>query len=116
MARDAACALFAHGWPLNVRELEQALRSAVAISAGPALTLEDLQLASSPGPAATQGESLDVERLKKLMRDHAGNVSAVARELLTSRTQVQRLLVRHGLSCNDFRSTGSLFNPSTTRM
>jgi len=43
------------------------------------------------------------ERLVALLEKHAGNASAVARELATSRTQVRRLLSRHGLAYDQFR-------------
>jgi transcriptional regulator with PAS, ATPase and Fis domain len=114
LSREAGRALFAHGWPLNVRELEQALRNAVAMTSGTSINTEDLQLAATPVPVpvarARAGSSpapgsgaTEAERLVDLLREHAGNLSAVARELATSRTQVQRLMERNGLSLDDFR-------------
>ena len=41
--------------------------------------------------------------LVELLRRSSGNISAVARELETSRTHVQRLLTRHGIDLKEFR-------------
>ncbi len=95
-------ALFEHHWPFNVRELEQAVHTAVTVASGPEVKLEDLKLAppDAPPAPASQGER---ERLEELLKKHAGNLSAVARELETSRTQVQRRLAHHGLDIEVFR-------------
>jgi DNA-binding NtrC family response regulator len=115
LARAAARTLFRHGWPLNVRELEQALRSALAtmtgdeITAGDVRLITDEELAAAPAteaagvPAAPQESGTTRDRLVALLSQHGGNLSAVARGLSTSRTQVARLLARHGLSPDDFR-------------
>ena len=100
LTHGAARALFAHPWPFHVRELEQTLRGAIAIADGPAIDVDDLRLA--PPPA----EPTPVDRrevLASILRRHAGNLSAVARELATSRTQVKRLLDRHELSADEFK-------------
>ena len=44
--------------------------------------------------------------LEALLRAHEGNVSAVARALGTSRSQVRRLAARHGLRPEAFRPEG----------
>ncbi|HEY0255688.1 MAG TPA: hypothetical protein VGC41_29365, partial [Kofleriaceae bacterium] len=62
------------------------------------LSLEDLRI-SVPPPSSD-------DELTGLLTKHAGNISAVARELATSRTQIARLLVRHGLRAEDFRRGG----------
>jgi transcriptional regulator of acetoin/glycerol metabolism len=97
LARAAARALFLHGWPLQVRELEQVLRAALAVSAGPEIAVKDLMLREGP-PAEPSVAAIDGRRqLLALLEKHAHNVSAVARDLGTSRSQVKRLLARHGL-------------------
>ena len=103
LARTAARALFLHPWPYHVRELEQVLRAALAVASTDEIRLEDLVLTPpdnrSPAPEPAGGR----ERLVALLEKHGGNLSAVARELSTSRSQVQRLMARHGLAEKDFR-------------
>jgi transcriptional regulator with PAS, ATPase and Fis domain len=98
----AARALFAHRWPFHVRELEQTLRGAVAVADGPAIDVADLRLStvvleSSPANGGQRG------MLVSALTRHAGNLSAVARELTTSRTQIQRLLHRYELRTDAFK-------------
>jgi DNA-binding NtrC family response regulator len=105
LSRSAARALFQHPFPLQVRELEQVLRAALAVAAGPEIGLEDLpptlrELDAGPGDITADGER---GRLAALLQKHDGNVSAVARELATSRSQVHRLLTRHGLATDSSR-------------
>jgi DNA-binding NtrC family response regulator len=104
LSRAAARQLFLHRWPLNVRELEQTLRAALATASSDEISVDDLRLSTelegSPGPA------LDIDsrdRIIALLDEHGGNLSAVARGLSTSRTQVARLLARHGLAPGDYK-------------
>jgi DNA-binding NtrC family response regulator len=99
--RAAARVLFAHDWPENVRELEHALRYAIA-KATTEITTDDLP-ASVRRPAAdrTPNPSPRPEdqraRIVALLAEHDGNLSAVARALHTSRTQLRRLIERYGI-------------------
>jgi transcriptional regulator with AAA-type ATPase domain len=101
----AARALFAYHWPENVRELDHALRYALA-RAREDITVEDLPDAvRRPGPlpptAVLPAVGAHIDRrseLGALVAEHDGNVSAIARALKTSRTQVRRLLERYGLA------------------
>jgi transcriptional regulator with PAS, ATPase and Fis domain len=101
LSRTAARALFQHAWPLNVRELEQVLRAAVALTNGPEILPEHLRFGAVETVPEVAGER---ERLEALLARNAGNLSAVARELTTSRTQVRRFLDRHGIDHERFRS------------
>jgi transcriptional regulator with PAS, ATPase and Fis domain len=104
LSRAAARVLFLHGWPLNVRELEQVLRAAIAVASGCEIVAEDLQLASPLAKAPDPGQGGDENaRLVLLLSRHAGNIAAVARELATSGSQVRRLLARHGLDADDYK-------------
>ena len=97
--RAAARALFAYPWPGNVRELEHALRYAMAHGSDE-LGLEDLpgvvrgaldELGDIDAPSAAEQRVAIVA----LLAEHGGNLSAVARALQTSRSQLKRLLRRH---------------------
>ena len=107
----AARALFLHRWPLNVRELEKALLHGLALAPADVIDLAHLppQLAASaerkPAPAAPLGEDelRRREELVSLLREHRGNITAVARVLGKARVQVQRWMRRYGLRPTPFR-------------
>ncbi|HET9626646.1 MAG TPA: sigma 54-interacting transcriptional regulator, partial [Kofleriaceae bacterium] len=103
LSRAAGRALFRHGWPLHVRELEQVLRTALATATGDEIGVDDLRLAPPACDAAPAAPAAPRDRLTVLLDKHAGNVTAVARDLATSRTQVRRLLARHGLASDAFK-------------
>ncbi len=102
--RSAARALFRHSWPMHVRELEQALRSATAVADGDELGLDDLpeSVRGTRAPAVSEEPSaasdpVTRERFAALVTRHAGNISTLARALATSRSQVRRLATRWGI-------------------
>ncbi len=109
-------ALFAHGYPGNVRELSHAVERACLLARGPELDLgllpPEMANAAGDGPMPElvfqelTGESLneareasvaDVERrfIEELMRRCEGNVSRAARESGLHRSYLQKLLARH---------------------
>jgi hypothetical protein len=104
LSSDAARALFHHDWPREIRELEKAIESAIALAAGDEIDL--VHLPQSIGePAAPAGRSsspaLDDPRRAALvdaLREHQGNVSAAARALGRPRTQVQRWMKKWGIT------------------
>jgi len=98
MARAAARAIMLHDWPHNIRELEHTLGRAVALLDGTELGLDHLpEEIADRARARSNAAGRDRDRLLELVRRHSGNLSAVARELATSRAQVHRLLRRHGV-------------------
>ncbi len=109
----AARALFRYDWPLNVRELEKALALALALAPDGAIDLVHLPpplrtIASAPAPetsvAALPAEELQRrEELVALLREHRGNVTAVARVLGKARVQVQRWMRRYRIQPAIFR-------------
>jgi transcriptional regulator with GAF, ATPase, and Fis domain len=123
LSQEAARAILAYGWPLNVRELEKCLAAAVAQADSgkieidhlpPALKSPNLVRApsSAPGPVpsfrppAAELEGKDAERrarIVSLLEQHAGNVSAVARETGAARAQIHRWLRRYALDPAAFR-------------
>ncbi len=107
----AARALMLHDWQHNVRGLRQALDQAVAIADGEPIELEHLpvdlrqppaeRVPVAPAPAAATVDPR--ERLVGLLHQHGGNLSAVARAMNTSRSQVRRLVQRYQLDLESFR-------------
>jgi len=126
---DFMVALLKYDWPLNVRELEGAVRRAAALAQGgvlepqhlPQAVLEEwtldpsaegaLRAATGPGRARPE-EPADgflrgpptEEKMRELLARHGGNVAAVGRELGKGRMQVHRWVRRYGLVLDDFRS------------
>src|SRR5262249_2084539 len=110
LQRAAARALLLYDWPYNVRELEQVLARAATV-----LESEELRLADLPAEIARAAEAVDGaagpapgsaderDRLLYLLRQHGGNLSAVARALRTSRSQLRRILARHDMDPGEFR-------------
>ncbi len=112
---DEVMALFQqHPWPGNVRQLHNVLRTALALAEGDTVSLshltpdflEELNAPTSTPQADTTQEktvkapfynaaslkALSDASIKLAMQQHAGNISAVARQLGVSRTTLYRKL------------------------
>ena len=107
--RSAAHALFRYAWPLNIRELEQALLTAAALTDTGEIHLEHLPEAIrtyQPGPTVTatlpEDQSLG-ELLVKLLREHRGNVGAVGRAMNKAPMQIRRWCHRFQIELSQFR-------------
>src|SRR6266404_6427156 len=106
---DAARLMLLHDWPLNVRELEKCLTSALVLARDGRIELEHLpevvrtppKQPSSPEPVREQDQHLREELMKQL-RENRGNVTAVARSMRKARTQVQRWLRRFDIDPGSF--------------
>jgi DNA-binding NtrC family response regulator len=105
---DLAAAMFRHAWPLNVRELEHALASALVFARRGVIELAHLPenvRGSRPTPAASTPpepvrSDADVrlhDALVVALERHAGNVSHVAREMGRTRMQIHRWMRRLGI-------------------
>ncbi len=104
----AARALFAYGWPLNVRELEKVLETALILSGKGPIELAHLppELAEPlprKEPVNESGDETRKAQLEALLKEHTGNVSAVARAMGKARMQIQRWLARYQLDPRNFR-------------
>ncbi len=108
---DASRLLFRYPWPLNVRELEQALATAQVLAAGALVRAEHLpdtvrsgRPPGAPRPVVLNETDQKVrDQVVAALREHAGNVSAVARALDKDRKQIQRWIKRFGLDPGSFR-------------
>ncbi|MCB9652421.1 MAG: sigma 54-dependent Fis family transcriptional regulator [Deltaproteobacteria bacterium] len=103
-------ALVFNPWPLNVRELEKAVETAVALCGGDRIELEHLpeevQRHVPPRGQSGRGPTSDEDRQRELMRllaAHNGNVSAVARSMGYSRMQVHRWLKQLDVNPESYR-------------
>jgi len=95
----------AHSWPGNVRELISSVRRAIVMADTPWITARDLGLdeprlpqrqPSAASPVASR-PVVDEHRLRTVLAQNGGNVTAAARELSLSRMTVYRLMHRYGL-------------------
>ncbi|MFO0585580.1 MAG: sigma 54-interacting transcriptional regulator [Anaeromyxobacter sp.] len=111
LSGGAARALFRSAWPLNVRQLEHALLTAAALSPDGVLAPEPFAEPPPPSPGAGQAGRVpsgdaDEElagKLRTLLTEHHGNVSAVAAALGKARMQVQRWMRRFGIDPETYR-------------
>jgi transcriptional regulator of acetoin/glycerol metabolism len=109
IAPDAVRSLYHYDWPLNVRELAHALNTAAALAGSDPIQRQHLphaiqdpsQRVDTPDLSSEQQEHK--EQVIALLRKHAGNVSAVARETGKARTQVQRWMKRYNLKPTEFQ-------------
>jgi DNA-binding NtrC family response regulator len=105
--RQAARALFAYPFPLNIRELELAVRAAVVLAQGRQIGLEHLpdEIRDHRAPATERhaDDSILRERLHEVLRQTRGNVSAAARALEKGPTQIRRWCQRFAIDPASFR-------------
>ncbi len=101
-------ALLVYPWPLNIRELEKNIETAIALSEKGRIDFEDLSeeirefRVERSEPSSTDESSRERELLR-LLAAHRGNVSAVARSMGYSRMQVHRWLKQLNVDPGDFR-------------
>jgi DNA-binding NtrC family response regulator len=99
--RAAARTLFSYAWPYNVRELEQALQSALAITTTDEIALADLPAALGAPPEArkpqTEGGG-ERERIVAALEACAGNQTRAAKMLGISRATLVNKLAIHRIA------------------
>jgi transcriptional regulator with GAF, ATPase, and Fis domain len=115
LTAETGRALLRHRWPMNVRELEQCIATALVFAGDGPIGLAHLPeylrrpAARAPavaglGPRKLAPEDLrQRDQLSALLREHEGNVAAVARVLGKARMQVHRWVKRFDLSLADYR-------------
>lgn len=101
-------ALLRHSWRRNVREVVAVAAELSLWQGAERLELEQVQshLDLAPATSVPEGQEAVPESAadwEALLRRHRGNLAAIAREVGRSRTQVYRLLDKHGLDPSQFR-------------
>jgi DNA-binding NtrC family response regulator len=108
-----------HEWPGNVREMENAIRRAVILCRGSAITLPELWPEREKKGLVTDAvrelhyqeakrqvlDRFNREYLTGLLSEHQGNVTHAARKCGLERQALQQLLRKHGIRSEDYRST-----------
>ena len=107
--------LLHHRWEGNVRELENKIRSAIALASNGQITVEDLFPEEVEGTdrsneipslqSVRTGMSKDTEGryLETILRETNGNVSKAAEIVGVHRTHLYNLLRRYGINPADYR-------------
>jgi DNA-binding NtrC family response regulator len=111
LTRDAAEALLLYDWPRNIRELRNVASHASV------LAREIIDLSALPPmvghPAertperSSDDEALAKQDLRRLLEEHAGNVSEICRVTGKHRQHIYRLLRRYQLTIEDYRVDGA---------
>ena len=108
-APEAVEVLVSADWPGNVRQLENVVRQNVALATSPIISAELVQAALGIGPARLP--SFDEARdeftrnyLSQILQITGGNVSQAARLAKRNRTDFYKLLSRHQLTPDDFKT------------
>ncbi|MEO8706515.1 MAG: sigma 54-interacting transcriptional regulator [Kofleriaceae bacterium] len=103
--------LLAHHWPDNIRELEQVLRTAIALTPDATIDVDHLPASvTAPRPAAPP-EDIDPEdsqlrqTLVAQLAAHAGNVKHVADALGKQRAQIYKWVTRLGIDLAAYRTS-----------
>jgi DNA-binding NtrC family response regulator len=115
-APEVGLGLLRYTWPLNVRELEQALCTAVALAQGGTLlpshfppavtgTARQADEVSEPSRVLSDEEQALRETVVGCLRQHQGNIAAVARVMNKGPTQIHRWMKRFGIDPESFRRT-----------
>jgi transcriptional regulator of acetoin/glycerol metabolism len=106
ISADALNLLMIHSWPGNVRELRNVIRTALALSEGGVVRVEDLPseirersatvaiAAEKPQNSLAQAEK---SVLLQVIQDNRWNMTSVARQLGMSRTTLYRKIRQHGI-------------------
>jgi DNA-binding NtrC family response regulator len=107
----AGTALLRYSFPLNVRELHQALSVALVLATEDVIEVAHLPESIRKGPTSVtpprQELTSEDEQLRasltELLRAHQGNVSIVAREMNKTRMQIHRWMKRFAIDPEAFR-------------
>ncbi len=101
-APDALRVLNTHGWPGNIRELQNRVQRAVIMAEGKRVTAGDLELADATGAGRLQTlkearERAERELVEAALRRHGGKITSAAQELGISRPTFYELMEKLGI-------------------
>ncbi len=95
---EAADALLRHEYPLNVRELKQAIDVAAVLADGPVRPGDLPETLASPAPEELDDEDAALrDELVRRLAATGRNVSQIARDMGKARQQIQRWIKRFGI-------------------
>jgi transcriptional regulator of acetoin/glycerol metabolism len=95
---DAACTLLRHDYPLNVRELKQAIDVAAVLADGAVRSADLPETIASPEPQRLDEEDSALrDELVRRLAETNRNVSQIARDMGKARQQIQRWIKRFAI-------------------
>ncbi len=100
ISEEATKRLCAQSWPGNIRQLEHTVEKALILSDGNTLGIHDFDLHESqiaPTEQSTTLESLERNAITAAIKQHAGNMSEVARQLGITRQTLYNKLRKYGI-------------------
>jgi DNA-binding NtrC family response regulator len=109
LSPDAFRRIHSHSWPGNVRELRNTLERAVLFSDTATIQAEHITFPeeSAARPKGKRGPyrigELDLEKLKKTLREKGGNLREAARALNVPRQTIYFKLRRAGIRASELR-------------
>jgi two-component system NtrC family response regulator len=101
-APDAVRAIGLHGWPGNIRELQNRVQRAVIMAEGKRVSAADLELADGttsrrPQTLKEAREQVERELVEEALRRHGGKITSAAQELGVSRPTLYELMEKLGI-------------------
>ncbi len=119
-SRELEARLVAHGWPGNIRELQNALERGVVLATDGTLRLENMLdqeipeseaavgLSASPdalwsSPLSEAKKNFERTYLQQLLEVTKGNISEIARISGRYRADIYRLMTKYGVQWDEFR-------------
>ncbi|MEW5803164.1 MAG: PEP-CTERM-box response regulator transcription factor [bacterium] len=106
LSSQSVKAIKGYGWPGNIRELENKIRRALALSSGKYITPEDLgigygrTLREERLTLKDARERIEKEMLLNSLKNYQGNLSKVAKSLGVARSTVYDLMEKYNIDCN----------------
>ena len=97
---EAMKKLISQQWPGNIRQLEHTVEKALILSDSPVLGVRDFDLHEyevSPSVETTTLEDMERNAIAAAVRQHAGNMSEVARQLGITRQTLYNKLRKYGI-------------------
>ncbi len=115
LSRDAVARLISHPWPGNVREVENVIEAAVALSEGewlaaPDIAFDGMEASSSSLREAKARVVHDFERtyIVRLLRAYEGNISEAARAAKKNRRAFWELMRKYKVRPEDYCDAAKL--------
>jgi two-component system response regulator GlrR len=123
IAKDGVARLLSHRWPGNVREVENVIEAAVALSEGEWLAARDIAFDSLDSAAtdslreAKARAVQDFERtyIVRLLRTYEGNISEAARAAKKNRRAFWELMRKYRVRAEEYRGETAHKGPARDR-
>jgi two-component system, NtrC family, response regulator GlrR len=118
IAKDGVARLLSHRWPGNIREVENVIEAAVALSEGEWLVARDIEFDSMDSITDSLREAKaqavqDFERtyIVRLLRTYEGNISEAARAAKKNRRAFWELMRKYRVRAEEYRGDAARKGP-----